>query len=144
MWAVAAILVIWQVVLTFALLRSREEERDEVANIGRMAYAFSQMLDRLEHIQASIPPAPPRWNEGYAQGHGHIQQPPPPPQPLPQPPQAHACGHGCSCGYAPAPDPRYHDGYGGRDRRDDQAWGRQASGYGGPIPLDDPPRRRRR
>lgn len=119
MWAVAAILLIWQVVLTFALLRSREEERDEVANIGRMAFAFSQMLDRLEHMQASIPSLNSRWGEGY--------------------------GPPCTCpahGSHEPPAP-YHDGYGPRDHRDDHGWGRHASGYGRPVALDDPPRRRR-
>lgn len=131
MWAVAAILLIWQVVLTFALLRSREDDRDEVANIGRMAYAFSEMLDRLEQIQASIPSAPPpRWSEPYAHGH--------------------ACGHGCGCHAAgPAPEPpRYQDpygprdGYAVRDSRDGYSWGRQAEGYGRPVSLHDPHRRR--
>lgn len=48
LWAVAALLCVWQSVLTWVVLRTREDRDPEGHRMARVATAMSELVDRFE------------------------------------------------------------------------------------------------
>lgn len=90
LWTVASLLLVWQAVLTWMVLRMKEEEVDSAHRMGRVACALSDVVDRFENAS---------WERLRAPVEAR-----PPPTYAPPPPAASPCLC-CLEGPARAPQP---------------------------------------